>query len=157
MSHGQPVHQTIRRFVIVARDKGHHSQCLSVAILFQVDRELKHSYRQILTYSGQGTTKPGLKNARSHGKVTDHAIIYTGDTPPDPLDGETLALEPIQLIPNTERDKLAIESRINYAKIYTVEHNVKVLFVGKIAPSSQRRLVEDFDYIWNQKDHIGVK
>lgn len=58
---------------------------------------------------------------------------------------------PIQVTPKSPRDKLDPMSRINYAKIYTVEHNVKVCFIGQIAPSSEKQLMEDFDNTWNKK------
>jgi hypothetical protein len=73
------------------------------------------------------------------------------EAPPAEVDGENLSKEPIRVIPKTPRDKLDSESRLNYAKIYTVEHNVKVYFVGEIAPESKRRLIIDFDAAWNSK------
>jgi hypothetical protein len=98
-----------------------------------------------LTYQRKATTKRGVKRE-------DHAIIYTGKKPPKELDGEhRLTLRPVQVIPKTPRDKLEKESRVNYAKIYTVEHNVKVLFIGHIAPASEHTFVTDFDGIWAKK------
>ena len=41
-----------------------------------------------------------------------------------------------------------MESRINYAKVYNVELNVKVRFIGHIARSSQHKLNADFDATW---------
>ena len=82
----------------------------------------------------------------------EHAVIYTGDTSPEGLPGEpVLGLKPIQVLPKTSRDKLAPECRINYAKIYTVEHNVKVAFFGKISKDSERRFIVDFDSVWESK------
>ncbi|KAE8447978.1 hypothetical protein EG329_009901 [Mollisiaceae sp. DMI_Dod_QoI] len=129
--HGEQVHSSIRRFVIIATDYG-HSQCLP-----------------ILTYRHQATTKWGVKRE-------DHAIIYTGAKPPAPLPGESSLLESVQVTGKTPRDMLLPESRINYAKIYTVEHNVKVFFIGWIAEGSQRRVVTDFDAVWYNKLHISV-
>jgi hypothetical protein len=89
-------------------------------------------------------------------KRDDHAIIYTGPNPPREVEGEApLRLRPIQVIPKTPRDKLEKESRINYAKIYTVEHNVKVHFIGHVAPSSQHKLVADFDATWMKKRQMN--
>lgn len=85
-------------------------------------------------------------------KRADHAIIYTGKGPPRELDGEdSLGKDPIEVVPKTPRDKLGSDSRVNYAKIYTVEHNVKVFFVGRIAPQSERRFISDFDATWQSK------
>jgi hypothetical protein len=65
----------------------------------------------------------------------DHAIIYTGSNPSQ-FEGEILGYDPIQVLPKSSRDKLDRSSRVNYAKIYTVEHNLKVGFIGWIADSS---------------------
>jgi hypothetical protein len=71
------------------------------------------------------------------------------------LEGEAeLRLRPIRVIPKTPRDKLEKQSRINYAKIYTVEHNVKVLFIGHVDPKCQHRLIVDFDATWQKKRQI---
>lgn len=40
--------------------------------------------------------------------------------------------------PKTPRDQLDPLSRLNYAKIYTVEYNVKVKFIGDIHKKSQK-------------------
>jgi len=68
------------------------------------------------------------------------------------MQGEAeLPLRPIRVIPRTPRDKLEKESRINYAKIYTVEHNVKVHFIGHVDPKFHNKLVADFDATWMKK------
>jgi hypothetical protein len=36
-------------------------------------------------------------------------------------------------------------SRLNYAKLYTVEHNVKVFFIGKIAKSYEQKVVDAYN------------
>lgn len=43
----------------------------------------------------------------------------------------------------TPREKLDEASRINYAKVYTVEYNVKVLFIGKVDPDHKHRILGD--------------
>jgi hypothetical protein len=92
-----------------------------------------------LTYQHQATNKRGVKRE-------DHAIIYTNDRPPTLVVGEAnLSKDPIEVIPRTPRDTLEFDSRVNYAKVYTVEHNVKVHFVGQIAPNSRRRFISDYD------------
>jgi hypothetical protein len=106
------------------------------------------SVRPILTYKRQGTTKPGIKH-------DDHAIIYTTENPPEPVPGESLLLNPIRVIPKTPRDKLEPQSRLNYAKIYTVEHNVKVLFIGQVDTACLSTFVIDFDGVWYSKKIIG--
>jgi hypothetical protein len=47
--------------------------------------------------------------------------------------------------PRAYRDQLDPTSRLNYTKIYTVEYNVKVSFIGKIHRDSVRDFVRDFN------------
>lgn len=47
--------------------------------------------------------------------------------------------------PKTYRDQLDPTSRLNYAKIYTVEYNVKVCFIGKIHEDSRKYFNRDFN------------
>jgi hypothetical protein len=104
--------------------------------------------RPILTYGGRATTKRGVDPKK-------HAIIYTGDTPPEKISGEEeFDREPIKVVPKTPRDKLDEKSRVNYAKTHTIEHNTKVCFVGKLDQSSIRRLVTNYDEVWNNKTHL---
>ncbi|KFY10999.1 hypothetical protein V492_04736 [Pseudogymnoascus sp. VKM F-4246] len=112
--HGELGYTSIRRFAIYKSHVG-HSLCLP-----------------ILTYGGQGTLKHGVR-------PWHHAIIYTtlaaeGDTePPVGLAGEgPLPNPPIRVEAYTSEHHFDLASRINYAKVYTVEHNIKVSFVGKI-------------------------
>jgi len=68
--------------------------------------------------------------------VDHHTIIYTGSQP-QWLPGEYelgLTKTPIKVEPVNPRHKLDIASRLNYAKPYTVEYNVKV--VGYLGSSS---------------------
>jgi len=102
--------------------------------------------RPILTYRRQGTSKPGVK-------PQDHAIIYTedknnkGEKPTEAPGEEKLYNVPIRMNPRTPRDQLDPLSRLNYAKVYTIEYNVKVCFIGEIAEDSK----DDFGRSYNQK------
>jgi hypothetical protein len=103
----------------------------------------------------QATTKRGVK-------AEDHAIIWTReharDQPPREISREAkLVLRPVEVIPRTPRDKLQKESRLNYAKIYTIEHNVKVVFIGDVAPSSQHNFVADHDATWARRSAYPPK
>lgn len=117
------------------------------SILCNEKEQLFTSPRPIHTYGNQATLKPNLPDAQQH------AIIYTSDTPPDEYwyeadDGsevrEELTKDPIKV--NRERNDsdgdLGRASRINYSKIYTIEHYQRVLNIGKVAdwciPSLQR-------------------
>jgi hypothetical protein len=85
---------------------------------------------RISTYSGQATTKPGLT-------VRDHAAVVPlgGDFVPHPK-GEHMEKEPI--VVKVENESVTIDpmSRINFAKPYTIEHNVKILNVGRVVGES---------------------
>lgn len=75
--------------------------------------------------------------------------------PPKPRTGEDFLRDPIRVVPQTDRDKLHPYSRINYAKIYTVEHNVKVLFIGQIHSKSVGRFMTAFNDVWGNNDILG--
>ncbi|KAI1133857.1 hypothetical protein F5Y05DRAFT_277179 [Hypoxylon sp. FL0543] len=120
-----------RRFIIVTTDESHHSTCVP-----------------ILTYDRRGCLKKGVRASK-------HGIIYTaGSKPPKPLKNEpTLGFQPVALQVYTDGETLAKESRVNYSKLVTIEHNVKVFFIGSIAPQDfeiVRYAVED---CWNNKIH----
>jgi hypothetical protein len=99
--------------------------------------------RPILTYGGQGTLKYGVH-------PEDHALIYTEKKgqkgPPNLLEHEyPLTKKPIKVDPVSPSHKLDPASRLNYAKLYTVEHNVKVFFVGWVAKKHEQRVVIDYN------------
>ena len=89
-----------------------------------------------MTYNRQGTNKKGVNPAT-------HTIIYSGNTPVV-LPGENLTRKPIRIIPFTPRDKLETTSRLDYAKVYTIEFNVKVCFIGVIHDDSKDQLLKGF-------------
>lgn len=79
-----------------------------------------------------------------------HGIVYTGRRP-HAISGEPpLGCKEVKarLI---EGETLSKESRINYAKICTVEHNVKVFLIGNIAKDDLRVFSRSIDDCWQQK------
>jgi hypothetical protein len=99
-----------------------------------------------LTYGGQGTAKKGVK-------ANDHAMIYTGSKAPKEVSGEKkLNKKPVRVQNLSERDKLAPESRVNYSKVYTIEHNVKVCFIGEVHKDSQAVFFADFKRTFDESD-----
>ena len=89
----------------------------------------------ILTYSKRGTTKAGVD-------PTTHAIIYTPDPGPGRLSEETgMTKKPIRVNPVTPSQTLDPLSRVNFARVYTVDHNVRIMPVGQVAEDSMHRLV----------------
>ena len=68
------------------------------------------------------------------------------------MQGERLLTKsPIQVVTMNGSDKLEPESRLNYAKIYTVEHNIKVHFIGRISKLSMPIFIADFKSTWLAK------
>ncbi|KAI9741068.1 MAG: hypothetical protein M1834_002781 [Cirrosporium novae-zelandiae] len=99
----------IRMFIVMkTKPRRNHSICIPIH-----------------TYGNRGCLKPGLFPG-------DHSIIYTTPSPPSPLEGEELVKDPIQVIPDDNGISLRRESRVNFGKVYTVEHNWKVSSIGKV-------------------------
>jgi hypothetical protein len=70
--------------------------------------------------------KPGVHADR-------HGIIYpAGSQPRSKLGEPPLGFEPVPLQIYTEGETLAEESRVNYSKLVTLEHNYKVFFIGRV-------------------------
>lgn len=101
--------------------------------------------RPISTYGGQATLKPNLPG------VDQHAIIYTRNKVPQVKQykaangvwvSENLTKDPIQVIREQEdkEGELAPTSRLNFSKLYTVEHNVRVLNIGMVHKNSMASL-----------------
>ena len=92
-----------------------------------------------MTYGGQGTLKPGVH-------PEDHAPIYSSKHDgPKILNGEQMNNVPIRVDVIDPSHKLDSMSRLNYAKLYTVEHNVKVFFIGKIAKNYEQKVVDAYN------------
>lgn len=52
---------------------------------------------------------------------------------------------------HVEGERLARESRVNYSKIVTVEHNVKVRFIGYVTDDDYDLVVDAVNMCWEQK------
>jgi hypothetical protein len=113
----------IVRFVVVKKMPA-HSICLRIS-----------------TYSGQGTTKPGVV-------PNDHAAVVPLGTPKGTYTkhpkGEFMMKLPLEVKIEYPGETIDPMSRINFAKPYTVEHNVKVRNVGRVVGDSVKRLDEYF-------------
>lgn len=93
-----------------------------------------HSRRPINTYNSQGVTKHGLSEEDKRA----HSIVYMSGTRPSclPEEERDLTKKPIAVEKASDDQKLDIMSRLNFKKIYTIEHNVKVMNVGKVTRDS---------------------
>ncbi|KAK4227063.1 hypothetical protein QBC38DRAFT_364942 [Podospora fimiseda] len=125
---GEKFHYSFRRFIVVASDEG-HSTCVP-----------------ILTYGHRACTKRGVK-AQKHG------IVYQVGNRPFRLHMEPeLGFPParVELFERTE--KLDKESRVNYSKLVTIEHNYRVFFIGRIHPGDFVNIVSPaVDTCWGKK------
>lgn len=103
--------------------------------------------RPIQTYTGRGVSKPGVE--KHH-----HAIIFTGKKEPkakpeeSPRQGEYGMRSSIKAKANHQGDKMDPMSRLNFAKIHTVEHNVKVYDFGKVDDADLHKLTSTFRLVW---------
>lgn len=68
------------------------------------------------------------------------------------LDGEPkLGFPTIRMRLSVEGERLQRESRVNYSKIVTVEHNVKVRFIGYVTDDDYELVVDAVNKCWEQK------
>lgn len=80
----------------------------------------------VSTYGGRGTAREGLT-------PRTHAIVYTTDTIPTYVDGETsLSIAPIPVVPSNDGVKLEQSSRIDFAIYYPINHDCKVKDLGMV-------------------------
>ncbi|KAI0969884.1 hypothetical protein F4678DRAFT_463217 [Xylaria arbuscula] len=68
-----------------------------------------------------------------------------------------LGFEPVPLDIYVEGETLAKESRVNYSKLVTIEHNVKVFFIGRIPYPYFDSVSLAVDKCWNDKMHKASK
>ncbi|KAK4249787.1 hypothetical protein C7999DRAFT_29654 [Corynascus novoguineensis] len=125
-------YQSFRRFIVVANDEGH---CTCVPIL---------------TYGRQACTKRGVKPPK-------HGVVYDIRRGPKMLENEPrLGFSPVAVHLYDQTEKLAKESRVNYAKLTTVEHNFRVLFIGQIEQEDFNNIVtKAVDECWRMKRRRG--
>jgi len=106
---GEKIYSKIRPFVVV---RERHGCCICVPMT---------------THQGQGSMKPGIISE-------DYAAVYDNRKPaPQYHDGEEahLVKVPIPIVVE-DTDGLDPMSRINFGRIYTVEHNVRAMRVGRV-------------------------
>ena len=115
------IHVKTRVFIVV-RPKTHHCLCLPV-----------------YTYSHQATSKTGIK-------PEDHAPLIQENTEVEyhPEEQQGRLRVPITLILEDPTLHWSPLSRINLAKVQSVEYNIKVRTVGRVEPASLSNLEELF-------------
>ena len=98
----------------------------------------------ITTYAGRGVAKPGLSKIDR----LAHAVIYMegADARLTAADADMMDKNFIAVHPAAADQKLDEMSRINFSKVHKIEHNVKVMDVGKISRDAMR----DFRDYWKE-------
>jgi hypothetical protein len=83
-----------------------------------------------------------------------HGIAYQNGRKPKMLDGEPeLGFDPIKVDFYTKFETLAKESRVNYAKLTTVDHSFRVTFIGRVdADDFNDIAIPAVDSCWESKD-----
>ncbi|KAK6442490.1 hypothetical protein LTR95_001284 [Oleoguttula sp. CCFEE 5521] len=137
-AYGERFHTKVRRFVVI-RTSAKHCSALPIN-----------------TYNGRGVSKPGVIKS-------DHTIIYSGRNCPDPDPAELPArgeagmrLDAIRVDPDDKVTKLDPMSRIDFGKVHTVEHNVKVKSFGNVHEMSRTDLERQFDSVWRKDPIVRV-
>lgn len=136
VAHGEVAYHQFRRFVVVQEvSKQFFCYCWWVCLrccgLLIADLCLS----PITTYSSRATTKPGVDQSA-------HAIVYTGRTPPEKLEGEKdMTKDPIRVVPVSPDEKLDPLSRINLGKAQVIQHNWKIREIGDVHEKSLPKLL----------------
>ncbi|KAH8784188.1 hypothetical protein F5882DRAFT_404532 [Hyaloscypha sp. PMI_1271] len=116
VGYGQLSFTKMRRFVVV-RKRLHSCLCLAIS-----------------TYGGQGAAK---KDSRSQ----DHTAVYSSkDSLPQDVG---FIKEPISIIIEEPSETIDPKSMIDFGRVYTVEHNVKVLNVGRL-PKWDKKCLDQY-------------
>ncbi|KAI1847964.1 hypothetical protein JX266_006077 [Neoarthrinium moseri] len=124
---GEMFYTGVRRFVVTASESG-SSICVP-----------------ILTYEGRGCNKPGVR-------AENHGIVYEPPSPPTRLRGEPQhGFDPVRMEIYVEGETLVAESRINYSKLVTIEHNINVLFIGRIYGEDFEAVSRAVDECWARR------
>jgi hypothetical protein len=131
ISYGELSFTKMRRFVVV-RKRLHSCLCLA-----------------IYTYGGQGTAKNDVR-------PQDHAVVFVhGTEEPILLPEETSNKGAFPIIVEEQSENIDPMSRLDFSRVYTVEHNVKVLKIGRISPEHHERLERYFvDSLVPSKDSL---
>ena len=102
------------------------------------------------TYNGRGVAKKGFNDSDR----SAHSIIYMKGELPFQADDETgITKRSIMVNPHAPDQKLDPMSRLNFGKVHTVEHNVRVMPVGRIDTKS----LPYFEAYWEAKAKESFK
>lgn len=112
-------------------------------------------HRPIVTYNRRGVAKPGVVKE-------NHAIAFSSayEPLPEPSEmprvGESPMLPGIRIRPKSKRDKLDKMARIDFARMYTVEHKIKAYYFGDVESESLETLITQWVRIIAQEVTEGL-
>lgn len=97
-----------------------------------------HLQRSILRYDFRRTSNRDVE-------AETQTRIYTEPDPTALIPGEGAMTRPsIRVKPNSPLHKLDMGSLLNYAKVYTMEYNVKVCFIGDLSRDSEMKFLQSY-------------
>lgn len=135
--YNENVHSKVRRFVVIRTAEKYCSAL------------------PITSYGGKGVGKEGVVKS-------EHAIIYTGRSPPDATPSELprrnedgMRSQPIRVSGDEREDVLDTMSRVDFGKVHTIQHNIKVKPFGKVVQQSLGALDTQFTNVWRKIPDSG--
>jgi hypothetical protein len=86
-------------------------------------------------------------------KPLKHGIVYPIGKRPRLLAREPqLGFSPVRVDLYERSERLVKESRVNYSKLVTVQHNFKVFFIGRVVEEDfQSIVIPAVDQCWQKK------
>jgi hypothetical protein len=133
----------------LSSEKDHDSaracECCRPCLMANANRHWANLLRPIVTYGGKGVSKMGVLKSQ-------HAIAFHQRKEPETPEnerprhaGELPMLPGIKINPrNPKEDKVDPKARIDFARTYTVEHNVKVYDFGTVSEAYMARLADQW-------------
>lgn len=112
---------------------------------FRCGAESSNAYDDspIHTYNGQGV---------KHKKKSEHVIIYTGDSDPQPMDTELAEGQEVPMKSRSVRvtdtsSSLDSRSRLNLGKVWPVPYRASVKAYGRISGEHFTALMEQYEQV----------
>ena len=128
--YGEHVLSKVRRFVVIREGKNYCSAL------------------PILSYGKRGVSKLGVNKS-------EHTIVHTGKESPPALpaekphrDEQGMRSPAIRVTPDNTIDKLDPLSRLHFARVHTIEQNIKVMSFGMVHEKSRASLLHHFRDVW---------
>lgn len=113
--------------------------------------KITNAFSPIRTYGSRGVARNDILKHQ-------HAIIHTGEISPRPLKDEkprnideSPMLWPIRVRAKRRADKMDPKARVNFAKMYSIERNVKVCEFGAVHPDHLSIFLGQFRWVLHRQ------